>query len=99
MQDRYANCTAIMAEVNANNQRISELGSDQGAKVAQNVVAGVAGLFIPILWFGMDFQGASGTEQAALQARQQYLASLAEERCKGPEGQPPAMPNSMARKD
>ena len=27
----------------------------------------------------MDFHGAAGTEQAALQARQQYLASLAEE--------------------
>jgi hypothetical protein len=24
----------------------------------------VAGLFIPILWFGMDFQGAAGTEQS-----------------------------------
>jgi hypothetical protein len=34
----------------------------------------------------MDFQGAAGTEQAALQARQQYLTSLAEERCGGPEG-------------
>ena len=81
MQDRYANCTAIMAEVNVNNQRISELGSEQGAKVAQNVVAGVAGLLIPILWFGMDFQGAAGTEQAALQARQQYLTTLATQRC------------------
>ena len=90
-QDRYANCTAIMAEVNANNERISELGSEQGAKVAQNVVAGVAGLFIPVLWFGMDFQGAAGTEQAALQGRQQYLASLAGERCGGPQGL--VMPN------
>jgi hypothetical protein len=81
-QDRFTNCTAIMAEVQANNQRISELGSEQGAKVAQNVAAGVAGLFIPILWFGMDFQGNAGTEQTALQARQQYLASLVEERCK-----------------
>jgi hypothetical protein len=57
----------------------------------------VAGLFIPILWFGMDFQGAAGTEQGSLQARQQYLASLAEERCREPEGPPPAMPNSVAR--
>ena len=96
MQDRYANCTAIMAEVNANDQRISELGSEQGSKVAQNVVVGVAGLFIPILWFGMDFQGAAGTEQASLQARQQYLASLAEERCRGPEATPPVMPNNVA---
>ena len=30
MQDRYANCAAIMAEVSANNQGISELGSEQG---------------------------------------------------------------------
>jgi len=45
----------------------------------------------------MDFQGAAGTEQASLQARQQYLASLAEERCGGPEGPPPAMPNNVAR--
>src|SRR5215831_12790100 len=97
MQDRYANCAAIMAEVNANNQRISELGSERGAKVAQNVVVGVAGLFIPILWLGMDFQGSAGTEQASLQARQQYLASLAEERCRGPEGLPPAISNSVAR--
>jgi hypothetical protein len=34
----------------------------------------------------MDFQGAAGTEQAALRARQQYHASLAGERCGGPEG-------------
>ena len=79
------------------NERISELGSEQGAKVAQNVVAGVAGLFIPVLWFGMDFQGAAGTEQAALQGRQQYLASLAGERCGGPEGLPPVMPNMAQR--
>ena len=38
-----------------------------------------SGSSVPILWFGMDFHGAAGTEQAALQARQQYLASLAEE--------------------
>ena len=36
---------------------------------------------IPILWFGMDFQNAAGKEVAALQARQQYLATLAEQRC------------------
>lgn len=95
-QDRYSDCAAIMAEVQANNQRISELGSEQGWKVAQNVAAGVAGLFVPILWFGMDFQGAAGTEQAALQSRQQYLGTLAAERCKGPEGRPPVKPLGVA---
>lgn len=80
-QDRYMDCAAISAEVQANNKKISELGSEEGGKVAQNVIAGAAGLFIPILWFGMDFQNAAGKEVAALQSRQQYLASLAEQRC------------------
>lgn len=57
------------------------LGGEEGAKVAQNVVAGVAGLFIWPLWFAMDFQGAAPKAIAALQARQQYLATLAEQRC------------------
>jgi hypothetical protein len=35
---------------------------------------------VPILWFGMDFQGTATKEIQALQARQQYLASLAEQR-------------------
>ncbi len=80
-QDRYMDCAAISAEVQANNKKISELGSEEGGKVAQNVIAGAAGLFIPILWFGMDFQGTAGKEVAALQARQQYLGTLAEQRC------------------
>ena len=80
-QDRYDDCLALTAEINANNQRISELGSEQGSKVAQNVAAGVAGLVIWPLWFAMDFQGAASTEAAALQTRQQYLGSLAAQRC------------------
>jgi hypothetical protein len=53
--------------------------------VAQNVAAGVAGIVIPVLWFGMDFQGAASKEVTALQSRQQYLATMAEERCQKPE--------------
>jgi len=80
-QDRFMDCAAINAEVKANNLRISELGSEEGKKVAQNVIVGAAGVIIPILWFGMDFQNAAGKEVAALQSRQQYLATLAEQRC------------------
>lgn len=80
-QDRYMDCAAISAEVTANNKKISELGGEEGGKVAQNVIVGAAGLFIPILWFGMDFQGAAPKEIAALQSRQQYLATMAEARC------------------
>ncbi|MEI7872508.1 MAG: hypothetical protein WCK95_10320 [Alphaproteobacteria bacterium] len=80
-QDRYMDCAAISAEVQANNKKIAELGSEEGGKVAQNVIVGAAGLFIPILWFGMDFQGTAGKEVVALQSRQQYLATMAEQRC------------------
>ncbi|MFO1108347.1 MAG: hypothetical protein U1E61_04090 [Bradyrhizobium sp.] len=79
-QDRYMDCAAIAIEVEANNAKVQQLASDKGLKVAQNVVAGVAGLVVPILWFGMDFQGTADTEIQALQARQQYLAALAEQR-------------------
>jgi hypothetical protein len=80
-QDRYMDCAAINVEVQANNKKITELGSEEGKKVAQNVIVGAAGLLIPVLWFGMDFQNAAGKEVAALQSRQQYLATLAEQRC------------------
>ena len=74
-------CTAINAEITANTARQGGLGSEKGGKVAQNVAAGVAGLFIWPLWFAMDFQGAADTESRALDARDQYLSSLALQRC------------------
>jgi hypothetical protein len=79
-QDRYVDCLAILAEVQANNQKIQALASDEGSKVGQNVAAGIAGVFIWPLWFAMDFQGTAGKEVTALQSRQQYLGSLAEQK-------------------
>jgi hypothetical protein len=68
-----------------NNHRIEELGREKGWKTAQNVAAGVGGLVIPVLWFGMDWQGAAGTEARALQDRQSYLGALAvQKHCGGP---------------
>ena len=78
--DQTMDCTAIRAEAENNNRKVAQLAEEQGWKVAQNVTAGVAGLFIPVLWFGMDFQGAASKEVEALQARQQYLATLAAQR-------------------
>jgi hypothetical protein len=80
-QDAYSDCTMIRAEIEGNNQKAKDLADEQGWKVAQNVGAGVVGLVIWPLWFGMDFKGAAGKEAAALQARQQYLTTLATERC------------------
>jgi hypothetical protein len=74
----------IVAEIEANNVKVRELAGEEGAKVGQNVAAGVAGVFIPVLWFGMDFKGAASKEVTALQARQQYLTTLATERCAKP---------------
>lgn len=89
--DRSMDCAAIVAETQANAERIRGLGSEEGGKVAQNVAAGVAGLFIPVLWFGMDFQNAAGKETSALQSRQQYLATLADQRqCGAPVSAPVA---------
>jgi hypothetical protein len=79
-QDHFMDCTAITAEAQANAKRVQELGSEEGGKVAQNVAAGVIGLFFWPVWFAMDFQGAAGKEISALQSRQQYLGMMAEQK-------------------
>ena len=79
--DQFADCTQITAEIDANNIKLKQLGDEEGWKAAQNVITGVGGLFIPVLWFGMDWKGAASKDTAALQARQQYLTSLASQRC------------------
>ena len=70
---------------------MQQLASDKGLKVAQNVAAGVAGLFIWPLWFAMDFQGAADKDTAALQSRQSYLATLASQRGCARQAQPEAV--------
>src|SRR5262245_53360570 len=80
--DQYATCHQSMIEVQANNQKIEALAREEGWKVTQNVVAGVAGFVVPVLWFGMDWQGTASKEAQALSQRNQYLGSLAAERCK-----------------
>jgi hypothetical protein len=73
--DSLMDCYAIQNEIAANNQRAQELAIEQNRKVAQNVAAGVTGV-----WFGTDFQGA-----AALRERQRYLTGLAaKKKCASP---------------
>ena len=55
-QDRFADSTAITAEIEANNQKVKDLASEQGLKVGQNVAAGVAGLVVWPLLFAMDWK-------------------------------------------
>jgi hypothetical protein len=95
--DRYMDCTAILAEVSANNERVKQLAADKGLKTTQNVAAGVAGIFIPVLWFGMDFQGTADTEITALQSRQQYLSMMADQKHCGSEPEPLPPPTRTKR--
>src|SRR6516162_6418334 len=37
---------------------MTELADERGWKVTQNVVTGLAGFVVPVLWFGMDWKGA-----------------------------------------
>jgi hypothetical protein len=79
--DQFANCDQIMAEIKANNQRMTDLANEEGWKVGQNVAAGVVGLVIWPVWFGMDFQDAAGKEGKSLSQRNEYLGTLAQQRC------------------
>ena len=80
-QDAHSDCVMINAEIQANNIKAKELADEKGAKLAQNVTAGVVGLVIWPVWFAMDAKGAADQDLSALQARQQYLANLAGQRC------------------
>jgi hypothetical protein len=74
----------IRAEIEANNVQAQKPADENGAKIAQNLAAGVVGVVIWPVWFAMDAKGAAGTEMDALKARQQFLASLAAQRCSQP---------------
>ena len=81
-KDTTMDCAAIQAEIQQNTTQAAELGQQKGSKTAQNVAAGVAGIFIPVLWFAMDFQDAAGTEQKAIESRNAYLSQKALSTCK-----------------
>lgn len=83
-QDVHSDCAMINAEIQANNKRAESLASEQNGKLAQNIATGVVGVVIWPMWFAMDTKGAASTEAAALQARQEYLANLAAQRCAPP---------------
>ena len=89
--DAALDCSALMAEVQANDAKITALGREEGGKVAQNVAAVTVGLFFWPVLFLADFQGTAGKEVTALQSRQTYLATLANQ--KGCAGAPGARAN------
>jgi hypothetical protein len=82
--DQTLTCDQIIAETKINNEKITNLATEQGWKVTQNVAAGVVGLVIWPVWFGMDWQNAAGKEAEALNQRNEYLGTLAKDRCAPP---------------
>jgi hypothetical protein len=83
---------AVVQPQEANNAQVEKLATENNVKIAQNVAAGVVGVVVWPVFFAMDAKGAAGTEMDALKARQQYLASLAGQRCVQPAA-PPAPPS------
>jgi len=81
--DVYLKCGEIVKQIEINNHKVEHLSKERGWKTVQNVAAGVGGLFIPVLWFGMDLMGTTDIEARALQDRQEYLSGLAQQKeCK-----------------
>ena len=74
--DKTMSCDIVHAQINNNNNLINRLYSEQNEKVAQNVAAGIGGLFFWPLWFFMDFQNSAKIEISALEQRNNYLSTL-----------------------
>jgi hypothetical protein len=91
VSDTQLSCTQIQSETKTNNDRISALATEQGWKMGQNAVAGVVGFLVWPAWLGLDLQDAAGKEAHALSQRNEYLNSLAQDRCQ------PAMQTASAR--
>ena len=68
VQDAYSDCTMIRAEIEGNNQKAKQLADEQGMKTAQNVAAGVVGIVIWPVWFGLDTKGAASTGTSTFKA-------------------------------
>ena len=85
-QDANLDCAMIRAEIQANNAKATELADDQGWTLKQ--------------WYryGKDFKYEAERDAAALNARQEYLAALAAERCAPPSApQPPPQRQQRAK--
>lgn len=76
LSDSAKSCKDLAIEIAYNNDKVKKLANEKNWKLAQNVAAGAAGIFVPVLWFGMDFKGAASQDMQALQFRQKHLADL-----------------------
>jgi len=74
--DTSKNCKALEYEMTAAQNEMNRL-LPKSDKTGQNVALGVAGAFLLVPWFFMDFKNAEQTEYEAYRQRYNNLASLA----------------------
>ena len=80
--DERMNCSQLRQTIMDNQARILHLVPKQ-SKTGKNVALGVAGAFVIVPWFFMDFSDAERIEIRALQLRNNWLRNLHEEKnCK-----------------
>mgnify|MGYP007082185818 CR=1 FL=1 len=79
--DNQKSCRALEFEMTSIQGEIQRL-LPQRDKTGQNVALGVAGWFLLVPWFFMDFKNAEATEYEAFRQRYNHLASIAiDKRC------------------
>ena len=76
-QDNYMTCSNIALEMQDNQTKFLKLVGAEN-KTGKNVGLGVAGAFLIVPWFFMDFSDAERVEAQALELRNNRLRVLAE---------------------
>ena len=74
--DNKKSCEALQVEMSQNHQEISRMLPDT-EKTGTNVFLGVAGLFLLVPWFFMDFTESERIEVNAYRQRYNHLALVA----------------------
>jgi ABC-type phosphate/phosphonate transport system substrate-binding protein len=81
--DAAMTCKDISTEIAYNNSRVKRLAQERNMEIVQDSAVGVAGFFVPVLWLGLDLQGAPGVEANALKFRQRHLMDILKDKnCK-----------------
>ncbi len=82
--DEDRSCDGLRSEIAMNEAEIAKLAPHEDA-TGKNVALGVAGAFLLVPWFFMDFKDGEGIDLKALQRRNQWLHEVAVDRgCKVP---------------
>ncbi|MES2141615.1 MAG: hypothetical protein V4471_01835 [Pseudomonadota bacterium] len=74
--DELLSCSQIKQELMDNQTKVMNLIPQQN-KIGKNVALGVAGAFVLVPWFFMDFSDAERVEVQAYQLRDNWLRTLA----------------------